>query len=176
VGEGADPEFPFGVSRKRLAVRSPSPGHEPPLLGLACPPEWSPSRVSELLVARAPPCPRRANALGSGVFPGPATRRSEEHRALSWASAPLQGFRPVAPADPSPGRLLPWGSSPLRRRPRTDPVHPGLPHPAPSGLRVSTLTPACSLRATPTRRLYAVRGVHPSGLDTFRPAAPVSRP
>jgi hypothetical protein len=173
---GADPEFPFGVSRKRPAVRSPSPGHGPPLLGSTCPPEWSPSRVSELLVARAPPCPRRASALGSGVFPGPATRSSEERRALSWASAPLQGFLPVAPAGPSPGRLLPWGSLPLRRHPRADPVHPGLPHPAPSGLRVSTLSPACSLRTAPTRRLDAACGVHPSGLDTFRPAAPVSGP
>jgi hypothetical protein len=58
------------------------------------------------LVARTPHA-LGAETLGSGVFPGPATRCSEKRRVLSWASAPLQGFRPVAPADPLPGRLLP---------------------------------------------------------------------
>jgi hypothetical protein len=75
-----------------------------------------------------------------------------------------------------PDRLLPWGSCPLRRTPRADPAHPGLPHPAPSDHSVFTLSPACSLRAAPTRGLDAVLGVHPSGLVTSRSGAPVTGP
>ena len=105
------------------------------------------------------------------------SRHSEEFRALSWTSAPLQGFQPVAPADPSPGRLLPWGSSPLRRRSIAGPVHPGLPHPAPSDLRVwipsRRLAPCARIRSedrTPSL------GFTLQGLCTLQPAAPVSGP
>jgi hypothetical protein len=159
----------------RTAVRSPSPGHGPPLLGSACPPEWSPSRVASFWLP-APPLPsarERAGLRGLSRSGYPEFRRTP---------GPLMGFgspagfptgrscRPVSGPTPPMGFIAPTTT------PRTDPVHPGLPHPAPSGLRVSTLSPACSLRAAPTRGSDAVRGVHPSGLDTFRPAAPVSRP
>jgi len=53
----------------------------------------------------------RERAWTPGCFPvrPPGLRRA---RALSWAWAPLQGFQPVAPADPFPDRLLPWSSFP----------------------------------------------------------------
>jgi hypothetical protein len=83
---GADPEFPSGVSRMRPAVRSPSPGHGPPLLGFACPPEVRPLRVASFWLP-APPLPSaRERARTSGCFPM-RLPGSEEH-------GPSHGLRP----------------------------------------------------------------------------------
>jgi hypothetical protein len=54
VSIGTDPGVPSGVSRKPPVVRAPSPGHEPPLVGSACPFERSPCRVASFWLP-APP-------------------------------------------------------------------------------------------------------------------------
>jgi hypothetical protein len=113
-----------------------------------------------------PPCPPRSRAGLRGVSRS-GLRRSEEHRGLSWASAPLQGFQPVGPAGPKAGSSH-GVYRPYDGRTNTDPDHPGLPHPAPSGLRVSTLPPACSPRPLPIRRSapslgFTLQGFAPPG-------------
>jgi hypothetical protein len=72
---------------------------------------------------------------------------------------PLMGFGSLSgfPTDrsgrPVSGSTPPMGFIAPTTTPRTDPVHPGLPHPAPSDLRVSTLSSACSLRAAPDPKI-----------------------
>lgn len=139
VSEGADPEFPFGVSRRRLAVRSPSPGHGPPLVRSACPPERSPCRVASHRLP-APPMPsarERAGLRGLSRSGFPALRRapgplmgfgsptgfptSRSGRPVS-GSAPPMGFdapttnialRSGSPGLASPGTFRPQGFDPL---------------------------------------------------------------
>jgi hypothetical protein len=85
VGEGADPEFPFGVSRRRLAARSPSPGHGPPLVGSACPTEWSPNRVAGFWLPAPPMSSARERAGLRGLS-------RPDYPTLPRAPGPLMGF------------------------------------------------------------------------------------
>ena len=143
-----DPEVLFGVSRRRPAVRAPSPEPEPPLVGSARPSEFSPTRVAGYWLPAPPMSSARMHAGLRGVS-------RSGHPRLRRATGPLLGlgtpFRVSnRPFRPSRSRN---GSSLEVRSPTTttlaDPAHPGLPHPAPSGLRVSTLSPVCSLRTIP---------------------------
>jgi hypothetical protein len=169
VGMGADPEFPLRSLAEATGCPIPVSGSRtsPHEVGLSLREIAEPG--SELLVARSPHALHARTRRTPGSFPIRLSRRSEELRALSWTSAPLQGFRPVAPADPSPGRLLPWGFCPLRRISRADPVHPGLPHPAPSDLGVwippRRLAPCARFRSedrTPSLG-FTLQGLIPSG-------------
>jgi hypothetical protein len=176
VGERADPEFPFGVSRKRLAVRSPSPGHEPPLLGSACPPEWSPTRVAGFWL----PAPPLALGARTRWTPGSFPVRLPD---APKSTGPSHGLRlPCRVSDQSlrPTRLR-IGSSHGVHRPYDD-IRAQIRltrvcltrHLPASGFRPSRRFAPCA--RPPVRGPEAVRGVHPSGLDTFKPAAPVSGP
>jgi hypothetical protein len=175
VGEGADPDAPFGVSRRRPAVRSPSPGHGPPLMRSACPPEDSPNRVAGFWLP-APPMPsarERAGLRGLSRPDYPSSRRTP---------GPLMGFgsptgfptsrsgRPVSGPTPPMGFSAPTTNTARRSG------QPGFASPGTFRPQGSTLTPACSLRTASIRGSNAVPGVHPSGLDTLRPAAPVTGP
>jgi hypothetical protein len=169
VGEGVPIRWPppesHGYDRPS---GGPSPGHRTSPPGVSLPSRVLAEPGSGSSVSRSPPA-LGAFAPGSGVFPGPASRGSEEHRGPLLGLAPLQGFQPTAPAGPK------TGSSRGVLRPDDDrtsagPAHPGLPHPAPSGLRVSTLPPACSLRTLP------IRGSAPSLGFTLQGLAPSGRP
>jgi hypothetical protein len=107
---------PSGVSRWRPVVRGPVTG-TPDL------PSWGYRTLqrhhrpgSGTSVSRSPRA-LHANAPGFGVFPGPATRRSEERRGLSWASAPYRvSDRSLRPTRRRAGSSL--GVSPPTTTPR----------------------------------------------------------
>jgi hypothetical protein len=155
---------PLRSLTKQPVVRFPSPGSAPPLVGSACPAEFSPIRVAGLWLP-APPMPSAPRRWAPGCFP------------VRLPAAPKNGGS-------SPGLRLPYrvsdrslrptrcraGSSHEVRSPTTttpaDPVHPGLPHPAPSGLGVWILPRRFApCERSPIRRSRAAPGVHPTGLD-----------
>jgi len=176
VGEGADPEFPLRSLEEATGCPIPVAGSRtsPPGVGL-------PSRVVTEPGERASGCPRP---------PLPSARERAGLRVLSRsgyptlrrAPGPLMGFgsptgfptsrsgRPVSGPTPPMGFFAPTTTAAHRSG------SPGLTSPGTFRPQGSTLSPVYSLRTTPIRRSDAARGVHPSGLDTFRPAAPVSRP
>jgi hypothetical protein len=129
---------------------------------------------SGILVARSPHALGARTRLDSGVFPGPASRAPKSTGPLLGLGPPT-GFPTGRSGRPVAGSAPPMEFVPLRRRARAGPAHPGLPHPAPSGLRVSTLSPACSLLALPVRGPEPPMGFTLQGLS-LRPAAPVSGP
>jgi hypothetical protein len=119
----------------RPAVRFPSPGSGPPLVRSACPQESSPSRVAGFWLP-APPLPSAPRRWTPGSFP---VRLPDVPKNAGTSPGLRPPFRVSdRPLRPTRFRI---GSSREVRSPTTttpaDPVHPGLPHPAPSGLRVS---------------------------------------
>ncbi len=142
----------------------------------ACPSERSPSRVAGFWLP-APPMPftrERAGLRGLSRDDFPSLRR---------APGPLVNFgpstgfptghsgRPVSGSTPPMGFFAPTTNSARRSG------SPGLASPGtfrPQGL--DTLSSVYSLLTDPILGSDTVLGVHPSGLCTFRPAAPVSGP
>jgi hypothetical protein len=169
VSIGADPECPLRSLEEATGRPGPVTGTRTSPRGVGLSFREIAEPGSEPLVARSPLDLHARTRRPPGSFPKRLALRSEELRALSWTSAPLQGFRPVAPADPYPDRLLPWGFCPLRRFSIAGPVHPGLPHPAPSDLRVwipsRRLAPCARYRSedrTPPLG-FTLQGFVPSG-------------
>jgi hypothetical protein len=156
----------------RPAARHRGTGH--PLLGSACPPEFSPSRVAGHRFP-APPLPLALSRRAPGSFPVRPPGAPRSTGALSWAWPPSRVFnRPHRPARrPAPpvGFFAP--TTTVRPQVRLTRVCLTRHLPA-SGFRPSRRFAPCA--RPPVRGPEAVRGVHPSGLDTFKPAAPVSGP